>query len=381
VVLISAGAAWSYEGNRSFRSGVSAARTALDRLAAEGVDPAVVAALRSRLVTIDLQRGGPLSLAAVPAPLGRAQSQLDQLSADVRQVELRARDRERLAASGALTQLVAADPSLPAPTQAIYAAAIAHNTTLRGLIDLTTAIQAQALEAANLRKPATDLASSAAQLQQMVDRSMAMGIDIGEARDSLTAYANLVQMPTSEISDAAGRVKDSLDKAISAQSDALALTPVIIDKPTPLLCLPGMSGRLITVNLTTQHLDAYQDGCLHISTPVTTGMEFMRTEPGTYHIIFKQAPYQFISPWPPGDWRFYNPLWANWAMKISDDGIFIHDAPWQAPATYGPGSEDGPYSSHGCVHTPPAVMPTVFSWAQPGDPVVISDNPQPSQVS
>ena len=89
--------------------------------------------------------------------------------------------------------------------------------------------------------------------------------------------------------------------------------------------------------------------------------------------VFRRAsPYLFISPWPLGDPYYYEPSWVNWALEFRAGGYFLHDAPWQPAGTYGPGSTEGPYASHGCVHVPYEAMRFLYQWAAVGTPVIVT---------
>lgn len=133
------------------------------------------------------------------------------------------------------------------------------------------------------------------------------------------------------------------------------------------------SGKAITINLTLQEMLFFQDGCVVKATPVTTGRPGLRTPDGWFHIFYKQTNFIMHSPWPPGSPYWYPDSLTHWVMEFAGDGYFIHDAPWQDPTTYGPGSEDHNWSaSHGCVHTPTPTMQWAYSWTPIGTPVIIS---------
>jgi lipoprotein-anchoring transpeptidase ErfK/SrfK len=136
---------------------------------------------------------------------------------------------------------------------------------------------------------------------------------------------------------------------------------------------PVGSGKVITMSLTLQEMVFYQDGCVVKATAVSTGRPQLRTPTGTFHIFNKQSPFQFISPWPKSSPFYYYPSWVSWVMEFAGGGYFIHDAPWESPGAYGPGSEDNPWAaSHGCVHVPTPVMQWAYPWTPNGTPVVIS---------
>jgi len=132
------------------------------------------------------------------------------------------------------------------------------------------------------------------------------------------------------------------------------------------------SGKVIAVNLTVQQAVFYQDGCVVKSTPVTTGRALLRTPTGTFHVFYKQSPFQFISPWPKDSPFYYYPSWVSWVMEFAGGGYFLHDAPWEPTSQYGPGSEDSSGASHGCIHIPTDVMRWLYQWTPMNTPVLIS---------
>ena len=133
------------------------------------------------------------------------------------------------------------------------------------------------------------------------------------------------------------------------------------------------SGKVITISLSLQEMVFWQDGCEVQATPVTTGRPALPTPTGRFHVFYKTTPFQMISPWPQGSPYYYNPTWVTWVMEFDSGGYFIHDAYWESPGAYGPGSNDNlAAASHGCVHTPTSVMQWAYSWTPIGTPVVIS---------
>ena len=136
---------------------------------------------------------------------------------------------------------------------------------------------------------------------------------------------------------------------------------------------PVGAGKVITISLSLQEMVFYQDGCVVKATPVTTGRPQLRTPTGRFSIFYKKTPFTFISPWPPGSPFYYYPSPVSWVMEFASGGYFIHDAPWESSAAFGPGGENNlAAASHGCVHTPASVMQWAFSWTPVGTPVVIS---------
>lgn len=131
-------------------------------------------------------------------------------------------------------------------------------------------------------------------------------------------------------------------------------------------------GKVIAISLSQQSVTFYQNGCTVRTSLVTTGRAQLRTPTGTFHIFSKATHFTFISPWPKGSPFYYYPSVANYVMGFAAGGYYIHDAPWEPDSSFGPGSENGFYASHGCVHIESTVMPWLFGWADIGTTVVIS---------
>ena len=106
---------------------------------------------------------------------------------------------------------------------------------------------------------------------------------------------------------------------------------------------------------------------------MTTGRPALPTGRGTFHIFYKSRSYHMVSPWPDGSPFHYPPTWVYNAMEFIGDGTFIHNADWQPDASYGPGSQNGPYASHGCVHVVDAPLAQLYDWAPIGTTVIVGD--------
>jgi len=142
-------------------------------------------------------------------------------------------------------------------------------------------------------------------------------------------------------------------------------------------CIPNAPAQLIVIHTSTQKLVAYSNGCPVLVTPVTTGRPALRTDTGTFTIHSKSADYTMISPWPKTSPLWYPTTVVHDAMQFNPaDGSFIHSADWEPASAYGPGSENGAYASHGCVHVQDGPLATLFNWAQIGATVMIPDEAQ-----
>ncbi len=166
--------------------------------------------------------------------------------------------------------------------------------------------------------------------------------------------------------------------------DALAPQPAPAPRPAPkpqpspqpeAVLAPPSAGRSIVVSLSKQWWYAYQDGKLVYSGPVTTGQPELPTPIGHFSVMSRHSPYTFISPWPPGSKYWYPPSPTTFALQITSNGVFLHDAPWRP--FYGPGTNvphldpDGVWrtGSHGCINMPYAAAAFLWSFAPIGTPV------------
>jgi lipoprotein-anchoring transpeptidase ErfK/SrfK len=142
-------------------------------------------------------------------------------------------------------------------------------------------------------------------------------------------------------------------------------------------CIPNAPAQLIVIHTSTQKLVAYNNGCPFLVTPVTTGRPALRTDTGTFTIHSKSVDYTMISPWPKGSALWYPTTVVHYAMQFNPaDGSFIHSADWEPPSAFGPGSENGSYASHGCVHVLDGPLVTLFNWAPIGTTVIIPPEAQ-----
>ena len=136
------------------------------------------------------------------------------------------------------------------------------------------------------------------------------------------------------------------------------------------LLLDGPS-RLITVSIHDQRLIAYDGGRVVVDAPVTTGRPALPTDIGAMRVMRKDAPWTMQSPWPKGSPEWYPDTVVQMVVWFTRNGEGLHDASWQPASTLGPGSQYGPFASHGCIHVPLAAVKALFEWAPAGTPVVV----------
>jgi hypothetical protein len=129
--------------------------------------------------------------------------------------------------------------------------------------------------------------------------------------------------------------------------------------------------RIIVVSIQGQRLTAYEDGGVVVDTPVTTGRPALATDIGAMRVLRKDAPWTMQSPWPKGSPEWYPDTVVQMVVWFTKNGEGLHDASWQPVATLGPGSQNGAYASHGCIHLTLQAVKTLFDWASIGTPVVV----------
>ncbi|MGH7903174.1 MAG: L,D-transpeptidase [Candidatus Dormibacteraceae bacterium] len=132
-----------------------------------------------------------------------------------------------------------------------------------------------------------------------------------------------------------------------------------------------MPAHAIVVDYTAQHLWAYAGADLVVNTPVTTGRPQLPTDLGRMRVLAKNSPWTMRSPWPKTSQWYYPPTVVQMVLWFTDTGEGLHDASWEYPSQYGPGSQFGPAASHGCIHLPGQAETVLFNWAPIGTPVVV----------
>ncbi|HSP64552.1 MAG TPA: L,D-transpeptidase [Candidatus Deferrimicrobium sp.] len=131
-------------------------------------------------------------------------------------------------------------------------------------------------------------------------------------------------------------------------------------------------GKVTVVSLGQQSAAFYDNTCLVGTTEVTTGGPGMRTPMGSFRIYSRASPAHFVSMYRPGSPGYYTPETTTFAMAYEGGGYYLHDASWEPDSAFGPGSQNGPYASHGCIHIPGAVMAWLYSWASMGTRVIVT---------
>ena len=137
------------------------------------------------------------------------------------------------------------------------------------------------------------------------------------------------------------------------------------------LVIAGLPSKTIILSHSAQHLWAYENGRVVQDTAVTTGKPpTLATDLGPMKVLSKSAPWKMHSPWPKGSPYWYPDTDVRMVLWFTNTGEGLHDADWQ-PCCWGPGSQFGPYASHGCVHVPLGPEQFLFNWAPVGTPVIV----------
>ena len=152
------------------------------------------------------------------------------------------------------------------------------------------------------------------------------------------------------------------------QSSSRTLLTVPVTETTP----RSPRALAIVIRLGEQSLTLYDAGKVVLKTPVTTGRPALPTPVGSYDVAWRRSPYTFISPWPKGSPYYYPPAPATWVMYFYDND-FLHDDAAEPATAFGPGSNFGPYASHGCVHVPTDVMRSLYFSVPDHTPVIVAE--------
>ncbi|MDP4038930.1 MAG: peptidoglycan binding domain-containing protein [bacterium] len=121
--------------------------------------------------------------------------------------------------------------------------------------------------------------------------------------------------------------------------------------------------KYIEINLSSQHLWAYQDNQVVYSSPLTSGATGagFPTVTGLFSIYYKTTG-TYLDGRPYG-WN-YNVFVQYWMPFYA--GYGLHDASWRSSF----GGRDYYYNgSHGCVNLPLATAAFLYSWSEVGTPV------------
>ena len=131
----------------------------------------------------------------------------------------------------------------------------------------------------------------------------------------------------------------------------------------------GFGGDYVEVDLSLQHLWIYKDGEVVLETDVVSGTNDNehRTPAGAFFAYDKKRDTVLRGDkQDDGEWGYETPV--KYWIRLTDTGIGIHDANWR----YSFGGNIWRWSgSHGCINTPPSMMPEIFELVEENMPVVV----------
>ena len=123
-----------------------------------------------------------------------------------------------------------------------------------------------------------------------------------------------------------------------------------------------ISGNLIDINLTSQHMDCYLDYVLVASYPTRSGKLETPTNEGLYDIDWKAKDWTFTD-YPDSKAKY-------WIAYDEIDGLGIHDLIGDDECNYGNYGYQQ-YGSHGCVRVPLTASEFVYDNYEVGDMVLV----------
>ncbi|HEX2283812.1 MAG TPA: L,D-transpeptidase, partial [Mycobacterium sp.] len=124
-----------------------------------------------------------------------------------------------------------------------------------------------------------------------------------------------------------------------------------------------------TIDNDTLQMEIHRDGKLEKTFPVSMGKKGFETRNGTYYVLEKFADIVMDSSTygVPTDSAEGYKIKVQDAVRIDNQGIFVHSAPWSV------GSQGEENVSHGCINLSPANAQWFFDNFGSGDAVVIKN--------
>jgi len=126
--------------------------------------------------------------------------------------------------------------------------------------------------------------------------------------------------------------------------------------------------QIIRVDVVNKRLTVQRNGKTVRTFPVSTGKKGWETRDGTKVIMEKVTNKKWTNDAidAPEEYTLY----SKYAMRMTNSGEFVHDAPWNV------GNIGSANTSHGCVGMYPRDMAWLFSRTIVGDPVIVTGSPR-----
>lgn len=180
--------------------------------------------------------------------------------------------------------------------------------------------------------------------------------------DFVTSNGRLVNVGTGTLG-----IKPEVDYELeAAQLNAFRVSGVNLESRVPSMKDETLGKTYVEVSLDEQYMWVYKDGVKAFETPVTTGdiLENRGTPRGAYYVYFTDT-----NRWLRGS---YEGAWfVECWMRITQDGIGLHDASWRNPEDFGGDNYKTGNGSHGCINIPTEYAHALFDMCYHGLPVVI----------
>ncbi len=171
-----------------------------------------------------------------------------------------------------------------------------------------------------------------------------------------------------------GTLAKSIDLQAEHDQLALELETGTVTERTPLrkdiTINHGIGNTYVEIDITRQHLWAYDQGALIAETDIVTGIptEDRRTPEGVYFVNYKAENVTLRGTrLPDGTYDYESPV--RYWMPFNGD-IGMHDADWRNEGDFG-GEIYTFAGSHGCVNLPVSFTAGFYAWIQPGTIVVV----------
>jgi len=126
--------------------------------------------------------------------------------------------------------------------------------------------------------------------------------------------------------------------------------------------------QIIRVDVVEKRLTVTRSGKTLRTFPVSTGKKGWETRNGTKVIMEKVTHKKWTNEAIDAPERYT--LFSDYAIRMTNSGEFIHDAPWNV------GNIGAANTSHGCVGMYPRDMAWLYGRTIPGDPVIVSGSPR-----
>ena len=173
-----------------------------------------------------------------------------------------------------------------------------------------------------------------------------------------------------------GTLAKSIDLQAEHDQLALELETGTVTERTPLRkdinVNHGIGNTYVEIDLTRQHLWAYDQGVCIAETDIVTGIptEERHTPEGVYFVLYKDENVVLRGErFDDGSYDYESPV-RYWMPFNAAAGVGMHDADWRNEGDFG-GDIYTFAGSHGCVNLPVSFTPGFFAWVQTGTIVVV----------